>query len=169
MCGDFAKGKSLGAGPCPYPPCSPTLWPADRTSQGGLSFSLCKMDTEQLCQEDGLNPGQGTHQLSGERQWQSSSCSLEPWPRGLACLRFSLWPLSPTCCPLPTALIPPPAPWVPLCSCLGSTGTSICQFLDLVDVTLFGERVSADIIIWQILRWGHPGLARWVSNPMTGV
>lgn len=49
--------------------------------------------------------------------------------------------------PLPTALIPPPAPWVPQCSCLGSTGTSICQFLDLVDVTLFGERVSADIII----------------------
>lgn len=36
-------------------------------------------------------------------------------------------------------------------------------------LTIIGKRIFADVIELKISRWVHPGLSRWVLNPMTGV
>lgn len=42
--------------------------------------------------------------------------------------------------------------------------------LELVNITVSGERISADVISLRILRWGHyPELSEWALNPITNV
>lgn len=36
-------------------------------------------------------------------------------------------------------------------------------------LTIIGKKIFADIIELKISSWVHPGLSRWVLNPMTGV